>query len=202
MSDSQLPTQDDLPSLKQLGRSSLIALVVATTLMVTVVLPAEFGRDPTGIGTLLGLTEMGRIKQSLAQEAASDTQHAEDAFSVDAPATAEASPKAAATERSDETSLTLAPDQATEIKLTIERGEKVTFKWTSTGSVNFDTHGDAKALNIDYHSYGKGSKSTDQGVIVAKFTGNHGWYWRNRTSAPVTITLTTKGKYSDIKRLD
>lgn len=204
MSESQLPTQDDLPSLKQLGRSSLIALIVATSLMVTVVLPAEFGRDPTGIGTLLGLTEMGRIKQSLAQEAASDAGHAEDAFSADAPASpaAEASPTAAASERKDETTLTLAPDQATEIKLTIDRGQKVTFKWTSTGTVNYDTHGDSKALNIDYHSYGKGSKNADEGVIVAKFAGNHGWYWRNRTSAPVTITLSTQGKYSDIKRLE
>lgn len=209
MSNTSLPTQDDLPSLKQLGRSSLIALIVATTLMVTVVLPAEYGKDPTGIGTVLGLTEMGRIKQSLAQEAAKDAEQdaqlaAEDAFSADTPASpaANTAPAAVATDRQDEISVTLAPDQATEIKVTIEKGSKVTYKWTSTGQTTFDTHGDSKELNIDYHSYSKGSKTADEGVVVAKFSGHHGWYWRNRTSVPMTITLTTQGRYSDIKRMD
>lgn len=207
MSNSSLPSQDDLPSLKQLAISSLIALGVATALMVTVVLPAEFGRDPTGIGTVLGLTEMGRIKMSLAQEADQDaqhTEHAEDRFAADAPASpaAATTPGPVAAERKDETSLTLAPDQALEIKLTMDRGQKVTYSWSSTGQTTFDTHGDSKALNIDYHSYGKGSKTADQGVIVAKFAGNHGWYWRNRTAAPITITLNTQGRYSEIKRMD
>ena len=29
------------------------------------------------------------------------------------------------------------------------------------------------------------------GELVAAFTGNHGWFWRNRTDAPVTVTLRT-----------
>ena len=36
------------------------------------VLPAEYGIDPTGVGKLLRLTEMGQIKQQLAEEAAAD----------------------------------------------------------------------------------------------------------------------------------
>jgi hypothetical protein len=31
--------------------------------------------------------------------------------------------------------------------------------------------------------------------------GKHGWFWRNRTSSPVTITLKTSGAYGDIKRV-
>lgn len=208
MSNSSLPTQDDLPSLKQLGRSSLIALVAATTLMLTVVLPAEFGKDPTGIGSLLGLTEMGRIKQSLAQEAAQDAQHAAEAPSsvVSAPPisspTAEADSAAVVTNRQDEMSVTLVPDQATEIKVMMDKGSKVTYKWSSTGQTNFDMHGDSKELKIDYHSYSKGAKTMDEGVLVADFAGSHGWFWRNRTSEPITIILTTQGHYSDIKRIE
>ena len=33
-------------------------------------LTAEYGTDPTGVGNVLGLTEMGEIKQQLAREAA------------------------------------------------------------------------------------------------------------------------------------
>ncbi len=35
-----------------------------------VYLPAEYGTNPTGVGSILGLTEMGEIKQQLAAEAA------------------------------------------------------------------------------------------------------------------------------------
>jgi len=31
------------------------------------------------------------------------------------------------------------------------------------------------------------------GGRTAAFTGNHGWFWRNRTAAPVTFTLRTGG---------
>src|SRR3546814_17950651 len=37
-----------------------------------VVLPSEYGIDPTGIGRVIGLTEMGAIKMQLAEEAAAD----------------------------------------------------------------------------------------------------------------------------------
>jgi hypothetical protein len=37
------------------------------------------------------------------------------------------------------------------------------------------------------------------GERVAAFTGNHGWFWRNRTDAPVTLTLRTSGEYSEMR---
>jgi hypothetical protein len=44
-------------------------VLVAGAITVTIVLPAEFGVDPTGVGDALGLTEMGETKERLAQEA-------------------------------------------------------------------------------------------------------------------------------------
>jgi hypothetical protein len=43
--------------------------------------------------------------------------------------------------------------------------------------------------------------ASDEGELVAAFTGNHGWFWRNRGSADVTVVLKTGGVYSDIKRV-
>jgi len=57
-----------------LRRVSLIALAVAVVLTVTVVLPAEYAVDPTGIGQRIGLTQMGRLKLQLAKEAAEDAR--------------------------------------------------------------------------------------------------------------------------------
>lgn len=66
------PTIDDLPTSKQLLRSTFIALVAAIAILVAIVLPSEYAIDPTGIGRALGLTEMGEIKKQLAEEAAAD----------------------------------------------------------------------------------------------------------------------------------
>ena len=55
-----------------LGRVSLVEVAVAVVLTVTVVLPAEYGVDPTGIGRRIGLTQMGRLKVELAKEAGMD----------------------------------------------------------------------------------------------------------------------------------
>jgi hypothetical protein len=62
MYNTDLPTRAELPSSRQLLRSTAIAFVVAGALLTTTVLPAEYGIDPTGIGGALGLTQMGQIK--------------------------------------------------------------------------------------------------------------------------------------------
>ena len=64
--DSQQPTA------AQLLRSTFIALITAVVILVTTVLPGEYGIDPTGLGRLMGLTQMGEIKLQLAEEAAAD----------------------------------------------------------------------------------------------------------------------------------
>src|SRR5205085_2072020 len=49
-----------LPSKQQLLITTAIALLVATIILVTTVLPAEYGVDPTGAGAALGLTVLSR----------------------------------------------------------------------------------------------------------------------------------------------
>lgn len=88
----RVPTLPELPSSRALLRSTIIALVTAAALLVTVVLPAEYGIDPSGVGRVLGLTQMGEIKVRLAREAAEDA--AADAAAMEA-AEAEAAAEAA-----------------------------------------------------------------------------------------------------------
>ena len=51
------------------GLGDPVALLVATIIAVTIVLPAERGVDPTGVGTRLGLTAMGRLKRAAGEAA-------------------------------------------------------------------------------------------------------------------------------------
>ncbi|SAI65469.1 Uncharacterised protein [Bordetella ansorpii] len=74
MYNTDIPTRAELPSSAQLLRSTAIAAGVAVVLLVTTVLPGEYGIDPTGAGRVLGLTSMGEIKVQLAQEAEADAQ--------------------------------------------------------------------------------------------------------------------------------
>jgi hypothetical protein len=217
MYNTDIPSRAELPSAKQLLRSTIIAIVAALVILVTVVLPAEYAIDPTGIGRALGLAEMGEIKNQLAEEAERDRalgQQGED--TTIAPATdqnssllgklvaqllvAPAAAQAAAAARADEMTFTLAPGQGIEVKLVMAKGAQVNFAWTvSGGVVNFDLHGDGGGDSTSYEK-GRGVPEAE-GVLEAAFDGNHGWFWRNRGDADVTITLRTDGSYSEIKRV-
>ena len=89
MYNAQLPSRAELPSSGQLLRSTIIALVSAAIILVTIVLPSEYAIDPTSIGAKLGLTQMGEVKMELAAEAEADAKaQAADAASSAAPTTA------------------------------------------------------------------------------------------------------------------
>jgi len=38
-------------------------------------------------------------------------------------------------------------------------------------------------------------------IRMAAFDSVHGWFWRNRTDLPITITLQTAGEYLVLKEL-
>ena len=229
MYNSDIPSRAELPSTARLVRSTIVAIVVAAVLLVTAILPAEYGVDPTGIGRVLGLTEMGEIKSQLAKEAEEDRlRDQQDESSLRsslserwfalliAPAYAHEEghgprggapdielvqePSRPQTTRSDEMSVTLAPGEGAEIKLKMKKGQKVAYSWTvEGGTVNYDKHGDAGGSE---KSYAKGrSVKEDKGVLEAGFDGSHGWFWRNRSNGKVTVTLRTSGDYASIERL-
>lgn len=209
MYNTDLPNRAELPSSRQLLRSTVIAIVVASVLLVTVVLPSEYGIDPTRIGRVLGLTQMGEIKMALAREAEQDRATATTTTTASAQQPAATSPPAQQTEntasssapRTDEMSVTLKPGEGAEVKLEMSKGAKVSYEWTATGGpVNYDTHADN--LQVNYHGYGKGQQvERDSGELIAAFDGKHGWFWRNRGRADVTVTLKTNGVYRSIKRV-
>ena len=72
MLDIRKPELAELPSLARLRRATVVAAVGAVLILVAVVLPAEYGIDPSGAGPVLGLTEMGEIRRELQLEAEQD----------------------------------------------------------------------------------------------------------------------------------
>jgi hypothetical protein len=215
MYNTDLPARAALPSTGKLLGSTAIAALIAGVLLITTVLPSEYGIDPTGIGRALGLTPMGEIKMALSAEAragkeAPATQERQAAVTADpvakpAAATAPGIPsKEPASAQQHTMTVRLKPGQAAEIKLTMRKGATVRYEWTTQGgAVNYDAHGDPldKPKGF-YHGYGKGrNTASDSGTLRAAFDGTHGWFWRNRTNSEVTVTLKTNGDYQQIKRV-
>jgi len=209
MYNKNIAAQSELPSTKQLITSTFIAAIAAGIILVTSILPAEYGIDPTGVGRALGLVEMAEIKSSLAKEQQAELQQSvvisnsttEDKEIAESLAIAQPPITKPFNVQADTKVFVLKPGQATEIKLAMKKGQKVEFQWlTKGGNLNFDTHGDSK--DTSYHSYNKGRNvGSDKGVLEAAFDGSHGWFWRNRSKNNVEVTLTTQGQYQNIKRV-
>lgn len=193
MYNANKPNPEELPSSEALLRSTFIAAGAAAAILVTVVLPAEYGIDPTRIGGLLGLTEMGEIKQELAEEAAADEQAAVGGFLFGAAMAQEAEVW------KDEISFTLTPGQGIEWKLAMDEGAIAEYRWFTDGArINFDLHGDGSGKSVTYER-GRG-KTADEGEITAAFDGQHGWFWRNRDKTETTVIVQLRGDYAGLKQ--
>lgn len=245
MFNAEIPARADLPSTARLVKSTVIAAAAAAVILVTVVLPAEYGIDPTGIGRALQLTQMGEIKKQLAIEAEQDrardrqpaplpatpgqksslltlvaglvvsSAHAhpgghEDDDNNQAPAAAQtASPQAEPSiaqpapidAKSDEVVFTLKPGEGVEYKMTMKKGATVRFSWSTNGEVNYDMHGSQQGGKESSYKKGR-AVAADQGTLTAAYDGSHGWFWRNRMTKAVRVTLKVNGAYTDIKRMN
>jgi len=211
MYNANKPSLNELPSTAALLRSTILAILGAALILVMIVLPSEYGIDPTGVGGVLGLTDMGQIKVQLAAEAEAARRlesGAENVATQEAPVEAAeraarlaaqpaAQPNAEPETRSDEVSLELAPGEGRELKLVMTAGAQADFHWTANGGLlNYDQHGDGGGQKVSYQK-GRGEPEGN-GVMEAAFDGNHGWFWRNRTDAVVQLTLRTSGAYLEL----
>lgn len=207
MLNAPQPKPEDLPTPAQLRRSTLIAAVVAAVIAVTIVLPAEYAIDPVGLGGPTGLQEMGEIKQQLQLEADEDGHSADAGATTQSIAgavlglfvgTAHAQSAGSASEWTDEAVFTLAPGEGYEIKLAMLEGGVAEYEWTTSGGrMNYDLHAHAGGQEARYKR-GRGERG-DSGSFTAEFDGDHGWFFRNRDSRPVTVTLRVRGEYSEVK---
>ena len=194
-----------LPSLHKLIKATGLALIVAGVILITIVLPAEFGIDPTGIGKALGLTALNDNSRQIQPV----TLAIEEAVFIPSNTTAvepveqlltSTVVKSGAPFRSDEMTITLQEDEGSEIKALMKKGEQFVFTWTTDGGkVNFDMHGEQPNAGEAFTSYWKDKNQTNaNGTFVAPFDGTHGWYWRNRGDKPVTIKVKVSGFYNKL----
>lgn len=189
MHDIATMDKDALPTTQSLIKATLIALVSAAVIVVTAILPAEYGVDPTGLGKVMGLHVLSQAQADEPSQPATTNLLA---------ASTDPVWKSLSGPRSDTLTLTLQPGQGAELKAKMQVGDNFVFGWKAKGgAVFFDMHGERPNDGNNFTSYWIGKDlSESNGSFTAPFDGTHGWYWENTSQQPITITLNTSGFYA------
>jgi hypothetical protein len=178
-----LPSTPRPPSTRSLVKATLVAIAVAAVVLVTAVLPAEYGMDPTGAGRALGLMDLYAAGQSALAGAEPIT-----------PAATGPVFRQLNEYRTDTREFTLPPRGSMEFKYRLDRGASMLYAWRATAFLDFDFHTDPAGQPPEASdSFERGNASQSRGTYVAPYAGIHGWYWENPTDQEVTIALTATG---------
>jgi hypothetical protein len=176
----------EAPSSGGIAKAIAISTAAAAAVLVTLILPAEYGIDPLGTGRALGLDQLFAAEETAAAAAA-------------APATI------VATEggplfpqfndyRVDTREFTLPAGQGMEFKYELDKGATMLYSWRANQYVDFDFHTEPEGLPPEASdSFERGNAVQKHGGYTAPYDGIHGWYWENTTDMPVTLQLTAVG---------
>ena len=206
------------PSTARLLKATAIALIVACVLLVTTILPAEYGIDPTGIGARLGLNKLNAAaapvepvvskktapeKQQVTESNISGVEKLDAVGQPVKPIDDTVVTKHEGDIRTETMTVTIAPNKGAEIKTKMKAGDSFVFYWEASGGVvASDMHGDKlNAAEGEYTSYWIDTPRTSaSGSFTAAFEGKHGWYWLNRGDKPVTLTVKVSGFQAELFR--
>jgi len=156
-------------------KTTVIALIIAALALVSIILPAEYNIDPTGIGAKLELTALAAPVNN--------------------------NPKKVESEQSSDSVEVIVPaGRGVEFKFSMQKFQKMTYEWKTDGeSLYFDLHGEPEGDTTGYfESYAIATLNEMKGSFTAPFSGAHGWYWKNKSSNPVAVQLKVNGEYAVI----
>jgi hypothetical protein len=175
MNDFQIP----IHTTRTLIKATVIAALVAITLLITCILPAEYNIDPTGIGKVLGLTDIAQASEKSVTLSVTSTQQKKPL-------------------RTDNVEIVIPPNKGLEYKLYMDKYAHVEYEWQTDGEVlYFDFHGEPEGDTSGYYeSFSITTSDNMKGSLTTPFKGLHGWYWQNKTQQPVTVSLSMKGYYT------
>ena len=183
-------TTPQIPSAKTLARASTLAVLAAVAILVTAVLPAEYGIDPLRTGKLFGFSAMSEVSAS---------------EPVPPPEGAALAPVQEGNialypgqYKVDSRTFVLGPYEYLEFKYHLAKDATMLFSWDANGNVLQDFHGDRDGVTGDEAttSFDKQPRRKADGSFTAPFSGIHGWYWENPGGEAVTVKLTTAGFYT------
>lgn len=180
------------------GRLVLVtlgALVLAVLIVLGAILPAEFNRDPLGVGRLSGLARLWAPDEKVIDGKAARVAPARE---YDIPY------------RTDVIEIPLGDFMAgadrseLEYKVRMRKDATLTYAWEVIGAsdprdFHFDQHGHTtprpgEAMTVA--TYRQGFGLNQQGALTAPFDGIQGWQFSNSGERPVVVRLRLSGFYA------
>jgi hypothetical protein len=185
------PTPIETPSGKRIAAAAGAALVVAAVVLVTAVLPAEYGVDPLGTGKALGLLALFDASELAASPPPAGTPSGD----------AAPAPPRPRSYKIDSSEMALGPGQAFEYKYRLDKGAGMVYAWHTSGRVKYEFHGEPDDHTLRVETYEKSENDYASGTLTAPFTGIHGWYWENLEGKAITIGITSTGFFTSAEEL-
>lgn len=175
MNDYNVPVH----STRTLIKAGVVAVIIATLVLITCILPAEYNIDPTGVGKALGLTAIAQASEK------------KPTLVIDRVVQEKAL-------RTDNVEIIIPAGKGLEYKLYMDKHAHVEYEWTTDGTeLYFDFHGEPEGDTTGYfESFAITTSNNMKGSLTTPFKGVHGWYWKNKTDKPVIVSLTMKGFYT------
>ncbi len=197
------------PSLAKILAATVVALLVATVLLVTAILPAEYGIDPLGTGKMLGLTDLAAAGNLPAAAPGGDGAPVISPVLVqspngDAPTYRNTFISQPVPYKIDSREMVLDPNEGMEIKYNMKKGAGLIFSWTASAKLAYEFHGEpdrkpeGRGGTDYYESYDLDDdvgKDQSHATFIAPTTGIHGWFWHNKSTEPVKLKLVSAGFY-------
>jgi hypothetical protein len=197
----------------QLLKSLIIALIVGVVVLITSVLPAEYGIDPLGTGKLFGFSKLYQGDKQVENIELSSSLNFKKieieklGSSPNTPKPIEANnppPEIQYNKRKDTITVTVPAEKGIEYKFKSLKYGSIKYEWaTNKGIVYIDFHGEVKQenppKNVFYESYTLAYSNNMAGTLTAPFEGKHGWYFRNDTKENIIITIKLNGQYKLFK---
>jgi hypothetical protein len=191
MNTDAQPAVQNIPSGRKLAITTVAAMAVAGVILITFVLPAEYGVDPLGTGEALGLTPLAGLSPIIAED---QTAAPEGRLvpTQQGPVGHYPSPY-----KTDTTQFVLGPYEYVEYKYRLEKDATMLYSWSADAGLLHDLHGDRDggAANAS-ESFDKEPRRRASGSFTAPFTGIHGWYWENPGGETITVSLSSAGFYA------
>lgn len=193
---------------RSLLKAVVFAVIMAIIVLVIAVLPAEYGIDFTGAGKFFGLNKLhlplepadtlasrGKIFPLLKMEEAGSEPGIKRPKEADNPP-----PEKPLVQREDSVLVTVPAGKGIEFKMNMLKYGKVKYEWTTDkGTLYVDFHGEVKQAEKTeeeyYESHTIAYSDNMVGTFLSPFEGRHGWYFKNKGSTPITVTIRIQGEY-------
>ena len=198
-----------------IGKELSFAALGAVVLLVMVVLPAEYGIDPTGFGRLTGIKKLSDPSPASTKDFGQtmifnigDYDHTADRIEESIQGLISLEDRPFRTETID---LKIEDFGEIEHKFIMSSDTTLVYSWEvlegKGDGVYFEFHGHPSSADAPQYpegfeqAYSKGEGQSQSGSFTAPFPGYHGWYLMNLEEGAITVRLKVSGYWKEHKEM-